>query len=372
MDIAALKKEAKSKKTPPHRLSELARFVDAGVQTAVANNPSAPPDALEYLGGHGKFMILKAVAKNPSAPNAVLERLAVHKQLSVREALLEHPQLPPKALEALALDLELKGFYFVAKQKQNLELAPKAVERLLRSSDVGRRAGVASYLKLSAAWLQQLLADPEPEVKASLTRNDAVPLAVHEDILYQADVPTRGLAIYRGAWTSTQLEPLATDPNPVIRAAVVGNRTLPLEFQIQLSRDTDVRVRASVAKRLSWLSLPKEIAQVLTNDLEPWVRAGVATNTADAQLLNTLAQDQHVTVRFCVACNWKTPTKTLEILAKDADATTFKYHHDQYGKNEEIMHLTVSARATWHLQQRKNPKIAESFSHPDIDEIFAV
>ena len=47
MDIAALKKEAKSKKTIASRLLELAKNPDPTVQYTVASNPNAPLAALE-------------------------------------------------------------------------------------------------------------------------------------------------------------------------------------------------------------------------------------------------------------------------------------------------------------------------------------
>jgi hypothetical protein len=102
MDSAALKKEAKSRKTAASRLEELARFSDASIQLAVANNLNTPATALEYLGGHGKFMILKAVAKHPNTPDSVLEKLATHKQETVLEALLERTSLPLLAVEILS------------------------------------------------------------------------------------------------------------------------------------------------------------------------------------------------------------------------------------------------------------------------------
>jgi hypothetical protein len=73
MDIAVLKKEAKSKKTLATRLLELARNADPTVQYAVSANPNAPLAALEYLSGHGKWTILKAVALNPNVSEAILE-----------------------------------------------------------------------------------------------------------------------------------------------------------------------------------------------------------------------------------------------------------------------------------------------------------
>jgi hypothetical protein len=196
MDIAALKKEAKSKKTLPARLLELAKTPDPTVQYAVANNPNTPLPALEYLSGHGKWTILKAVAHNKNVSAAILEKLAGHKQPSVVEAVALSPSTPTALLEKLSKHPEVSV----------------------------RRALLGNYSHHFTAHLYELLSQDTEDM-------------VRMDVAFRVECP------------SSVLEKLASDPYTYTRVAVAGAYNTPPKVRLLLAKDPEGAVRASTIDR---------------------------------------------------------------------------------------------------------------------------
>jgi hypothetical protein len=189
MDIAALKKEAKNKKTLPTRLLELAKNADPTVQYAVASNPNAPLLALEYLSGHGKWTILKAVAGNPNVSTAILEKLAGKTQPTVVEAVAKSTSAP-------------------------------------------------------ATLLETLTKHPELSVRLALTENQSLTPYLYELLSQDPDSQVVLWAALRVDCPASVLTKLATNVDDLIRGAVASAYNTPLEVRLELTKDPVKRVRS--------------------------------------------------------------------------------------------------------------------------------
>ncbi len=370
MDIAALKKEAKSKKTSSKRLEELARHADTSVQLAVANNPNTPSAALEYLGGHGKYTILKAVAKHPNTPDNILEKLSTHKHEAVLEALTERSSLPLAAVEALSQRLPPTRRWWLPKNFSNVIMSkPALLEKFLTDLDDRVLQSAAEYLPLSDAHFEQLLNNPKPFVRARLFQNATLMTDIHKRmrLLAHPDEMTRA-AVAQQSLSLSDIERFINDPSPHVRAAVVGQMQIS-EAQLEtLSHDPNTKVRGAVSGR--FFSTPGHLLERLSHDPEPFVRAGVARNSdSTLGVLEHLARDANEIVRFAVTCNHNAPEKVLEDLARDTSARKFKLEGDRVTKIPE-QELTIAERAAQHLQQKRYPKNAESYPQPLLTELF--
>jgi hypothetical protein len=220
MDIASLKKEAKSKKTAASRLAELARHSDTSVQLAVANNPAGLSSTLEYLGGHGKFNILKAVAKNPNTPDSVLEKLARYRQASVRITLAKRYPLTDKLIE-------------------------------------------------------QLCNDPDPDVRSTILFHYNIQIQQLEQFLLDSSPIVRGALAKRGFGGRLFALELWDDPDGYVRASALssgGKRLYDLHLT-KILNDEPI-VRASLAQ--SWgFALPRQAIEFLAQDASREVCLGL-------------------------------------------------------------------------------------------------
>ncbi len=323
MDIAALKKEAKSKKTPATRLEQLARQTDTSIQQAVAGNPSTPAAALEYLGGHGKFNILKAVAKNPNTPDAVLEKLSRHKQATVREAVAGRAVLP----ETIAL-------HFAKGDEKALKIAlfcnnhgPKVWDVLGQDPDEDVRESTAMEETISDALFEQLLSDPSPAVRSELGYNEKI--QNRRDWLGRlAKDPEpfvrKSAVVYADL---KMLERLAHDPADMVRCAVAESENLNTELARLLLKDSSEDVRTGLADNYYVLEkTPAEISLALAADASEKVRWTLAGNdTTHPEGFEVLASDANSHIRWRVAENSRTPIAVLQELTKDKDKYKFCY-----------------------------------------------
>ncbi len=342
MDIAALKKEAKSKKTTATRLLELAKTADPTVQYAVAANPNTPLAALEYLSGHGKWTILKAVAVHPNVSLAILEILAAHKQVTVCVAVAESQQAPVHFLEQLTKHPEAAVRRAVA---ANTNCTDAIFTVLSEDSAYKVRYEVASRMSCPAAVLQKLAYDPEVSVRDFVAWNSGVPTT--ELCLLATDPEARVRAStvenLRRRGEMALLQTLARDPSEEVRFAIANlfiwnnllhlgligdtsqkirerlaeHHELPLEQMLILASDSSEQVRYAIARRDD---LSKSVLEQLVKDSYVEVRRALVyakTTRVPSWLLETLATDIDETVRWQVANNGSTPKAVLNKLLQD-------------------------------------------------------
>ncbi len=318
MNIATLKKEAKSKKTLASRLLELAKLPDPTVQYAVAVNPKAPLAALEYLSGHGKWTILKAVASNPNINLEILEKLAKHKQNTVCIAVAQSIQTPAELLAQLA-----------------------------RHSDAAVRRAVTDNKNCTAAIFTKLSEDSDALVRFDVAVRDACPIAVLEKLSQDPDPLVRGAVAWNNLVPIKELRMLATDPAASVRASSVENLRQRGEINLlqTLSRDVNSEVRLEIAKLYAWIpqfhnhlvidpdekvreclaghhDLPQDQMLILAKDSSADVRKNIASRDDLGQaMFEVLLKDQNPEVRrtLAYAKATKTPAWVLEQLASDPD-----------------------------------------------------
>jgi hypothetical protein len=368
LDASLAKIIAKAKHTPAHVLENLARSSDTSVQLAVANNPNAPVSALEYLGGHGKYTILKAVAKHSNTPNEVLEKLARHKQESVREALLERIHLPVAAIEALRETLRPERRWWLPWKFSSVIMSKSALlEQFMTDPAEVVRRSVAQHIPLTDEQFEGVFNDVHPNVRANLYSNPSSTPERLERLFSHPDDMTRAALARQSLSVQEQLR-FVKDASPYVRAAIVQQMQLPEDALRQLAIDESLLVRGAVAGR--FFSTPVDLLEQLSRDPEPFVRAGVAQNSdSTVEILEHLSRDADERVRFCVACNYKTPENILEHLARDTSVTRFRLQGNNITKASD-QELTIAERASQHLQQKRYPKSAESYSHPVLEELF--
>jgi hypothetical protein len=309
VDIAALKREARHKKTPAGRLEELARHPDTGVQLAVASHPGVPAATLEYLGGHGKFTILKAVARNPSVPASVLEKLSSHRQNTVRQAVAESNTLTESLILRLARDPDEQVRFALAMRSHRYTWNTQPFfEILVQDSSALVRATAASHCRIPHL-LERFAQDAEWRVVSSALRQHALPLSTliarleaSFDALNTEDhwSLVSGI-VQRPDLSETWLERFARHPNATVRLWIVKHPRTPDHLILRLARDKDWGVLSEVARRhqlpvdLYWdyarhprvfvrLALvnnpfiPREIVEVLANDSDEQI-ASLARNS---------------------------------------------------------------------------------------------
>jgi hypothetical protein len=323
MDVAALKKEAKSKKTPATRLLELARNTDPTVQYAVAANPKAPLGALEYLSGHGKWTILKAVALNPNVSLAILEKLAAHKQNTVCVAVAQSPQTPAQLLAQLALHSDSVVRRAVT---ENKNCTDAIYTKLSQDPDSLVRFDVA-LRTTSPVVLEKLSLDPDGQVRGAVAWNRVIPNKTLHLLAGDPKASVRASTVdqLRNRGAINLVQTLARDPDSEVRLEVAKLFTWLPQFHDHLVTDPDETVRECLAEhhdlpQVSMLILAKDSSDQV-RDSSPAVRRTLAyakTTKSPAWMLEQLAIDPDENVRWQVAYVGVVSDQILKRLSQDS------------------------------------------------------
>ena len=313
MNLEALKKEAKSKKTSAVRLEELSRHPDTGVQNAVAGNENASAKTLEYLSGHGKYTILKSVAKNPNTPPAVLEKLAAHKQATVCAAAAGNPNTPMEVLEHLVTHPDPK----VRLELTGRHAGAKIYARLADDPDFEVRELLAYREYCPLPVLKKLARDPESTVRARVawggkTRELVTLLATDPDYRVRENC-VRPLHHFKEWGLLLQL---SHDPSPMVRVEIAQLEPWRDELHAHLVADPESEVREHMARRDD---LSEPVLRKLIQDPSPAVRRPLVYNKGKIPpfVLEALAQDPDENVRWQVAYNGSASKKLLERMSKE-------------------------------------------------------
>lgn len=213
MDIEALKKEARSKKTSAERLSELARHPELGVQLAVAANQQVSVETFSHLAGSGNVRVLKKLAENPATPVAVLKQLAQHSQSSVRVALCKNPHLTLELFEELSQDPDpdVRHMLVLSTQCPSQILADLA--RLDPDERVRSGTLTWNWSRLDSETLRAMAFDKSP-----LVRRSVISTLIHNKEL-------------------ELLQTLVQDHELSVRKAFFESQYIPAEIVTQLEQD---------------------------------------------------------------------------------------------------------------------------------------
>jgi hypothetical protein len=302
MDFAALKKEAKSKKTPSARLEELARVPNLGVQVAVASNPNTPGATLELLVAQGKLSVLKAVAKNPNAPLALLEGLAVHRQVTVRQTVAQWALLSERLALEMLNDPDLHTRFLLVEHSRRFAWNRRAFfERAAKDATTMVRSTVAQHCDVSAV-LEGLTVDKANSVVAESLGNHALNLDVLLDRLETTFAMLNTVEYWLHASRIVQrrdlsahwLERFAAHPNSTVRLFVARNKNTPRATILELARDHDWGVLTGTA---ALPDLPFEVYEGYARHPQKFVRLELVTNKhVPRTILETLVNDPDVGV----------------------------------------------------------------------------
>ncbi|MBU0553196.1 hypothetical protein KKF91_15140 [Myxococcota bacterium] len=249
---------ARDPKTPPTLLNQLARAPsDPQISDAIARNPNAPLTTLQgLLDGH-----TEAVLANPALPLHLLAQPnALYPLTGTRlRALARHQAALGQILgwreggwSPLRLTLAC-----VAAADEHTRWLPSA----RRPGELGRlRARLIQRGALPTALLEQLVHDPDPEVRAALASAAKAPWqfeallddpTLHERLLSNPHCPE----IY--------LDGFMEHPDPHVRRRIPEHSAARAEQLIELARDPEPEVRAAVARHRA---LPAEAARWLRYD----------------------------------------------------------------------------------------------------------
>ena len=248
------RKEAQSDATPPERLDELSRHLDAEVREAVARNRNTPAGALRRL-AESDPSLAGDVAENASLPAELLPVLVRAGGWSVLETLAR--KRDARVLEAVMGEAERR---VAARQgdepghKLDFDDAASVFEAVARHPDVTPEM-LATLVRLG----EGRSAEARRGYEEAVARHAATPPAVLERLsrtLSHADV--RQVAARHPATPAATLESLAADPDADVRAAVAKRTELSPETLLRLGKDGDEGVRTAARAnpaypRWAWL-----------------------------------------------------------------------------------------------------------------------
>lgn len=308
---SALIDQARAPHTPSWLLGQLATE-SPELALAVAANPSAPPGLLRRLASRGEPALARAVCLNPSTPAHVAYRLA--------EQFVADFAATPRGTSLFSAWPGVEVRVPRAPILRALLGSPEAPAYWVRQAAEhpypGVRAALAGRADLTPELLGRFLTDPDPRVRAAA-------VSAHPEA------------------PPSELARLAQDLWPRVRVAVARSPTTPDAARVLLARDADWAVLVAVSEcpqtppeALSVLgcqgefgallvaqhpSMTPEALAPLVHHAAAEVRRYAATSHAlrDPTLAAALAGDLDPTVRAEVASNAATPESVLARLVRD-------------------------------------------------------
>lgn len=345
-DVAVRRACAAAWSVPTDLLDDLSRDVDVSVRATVARNHNSGADALARLADDQDVSVRAAVAdlwdratrwSDRDVPGlqfdaAKLSRLALVRNAQVRRGVAQSPRLPSQQVARLAMDPieEVRRAAADAIETRG-DLVTRDLTKLAHSADDKVRLAVAAHLwnHPNRDLLLHLAADANPNVRARIVHNSAVPPEALAELADDAEPRVRKAVLEkllspRTTLTPQAFEALAHVDNTSIRECVAKMPDTPAEVLVRLADDPMEAVRKAAAegmlssnpyvrdREFSSAALA-ELAQVRNVD----VRAVVARHHAtDAETLEALSNDTHDSVREAVATNIG---PSAVILAEDPD-----------------------------------------------------
>lgn len=238
----------------------------------------------------------------------------------VLDGLAANPALPAGLVRRLVH--YRRGFGHVA---QRDDLTPDTVEEILASGNHWLLHSLALNHQLPNAVRMRLAADADPDIRAALVigAHDA-PRELYEQLLDDPDPQVRGYLAERDDVPADLLARLAGDPDPKVRATLARWWTqAPDTVRRVLLTDPIDEVRAAACStyyaRLPHPVPPPDLVAGLLAD--PITRAGAVRHTAlTPKLAAQLAGDPDYQVRRQVAEHPQLPPPVRDLLAEDPSA----------------------------------------------------
>lgn len=273
-------------------VEERARSHDWTVRQRTASDPYLPPELFDVLVGDSDDDVRQALAGNPALPAPVAERMAADSDYDVRCALVRNPATTGEALVRLCAE----------------EDDSDVLKALSHRADLPEQA------------LRALAGQPDDQARLVAARHLAAP----EDLL----------------------EKLCRDRDWEVRQAAAANPRTPLVALVDLvQREHDGDVLGALHARDP---LEPRLVEVLArSDVVEAREVAARAEHASPEILASLAQDDHVDVRRCVARNPQLPAgRALCALGADSDERVARIaqEHPAY---EEARANALRRRIVW-------------------------
>ncbi len=297
----------------------------------VAGHINLGTEIMTWFLSQTDFKIRLALVGNPSLPVALLEKLALDDDRDVRQAVAYHPSTSETMLSALATDSDSAVRIAVAQRGVAHEILcwddDDAVLDCVEAKYLTLRRKLETRTPLEPVELGALLSSQIPFVMQHLPKTVKLPNI--EMYLNHEVWQVRLAAAQNIHCTVLQLEQLLSDPDRDVRAQIAKHNNVTPEMLTVLMQDTDILVRrtalshprlepslrgiaqrlildeslrSSKLNRIFALSLSTRISELgkrkNANSLEWRERLAVANNPSTPQpILEQLSQDAHRTVR---------------------------------------------------------------------------
>ncbi|MGW1033548.1 hypothetical protein ACWD4Z_15300 [Streptomyces antibioticus] len=133
-----------------------------------------PEEAWRRLDDDPELAVRRAAARRPDTPPHVLERLVrAHGDVfHIRPLHVDHPNFPRHLLRTFTDELTPNARYLAL---QDPELPVPDLQRLATAAEPFIRRGVARHPNITAALLEDLLSDPDPQVTDEAAANTTLP-----------------------------------------------------------------------------------------------------------------------------------------------------------------------------------------------------
>lgn len=194
--------------------------------------PSSPTLMRRLASSSEPRLLRDAACQNITAP-ATLSMLAQPRSVAVAAAVAANPNTRPAALAHLAATAD--DPLVLQPAAANPNTPQRILHHLARTAGQKTRSRLAANPRTHRRTLRILAADPAPAVRAAAARS---PRTAH------VPAPRSGSVA-----AATLLDGLAFDPDPTVRQAAAGNARASLRVLQILARDTDPRVRRTLAER---------------------------------------------------------------------------------------------------------------------------
>ncbi|ADI03171.1 hypothetical protein SBI_00050 [Streptomyces bingchenggensis BCW-1] len=247
--------------TTPDVAARLAAHPHAEVRRAVASNEATPPAALVALvTGEGlpaaRHCLVCDREETPFIhdpqclrpdcdllPGASCDGSHESTVHAMREAALRNPATPVEAVVGF-VDYPSMQLRWALAARQ--DLPQQACARLASDPTPGVRADVAENPAIDDALIRALAGDRDPDVRRRLAHHPRVPLDVLTHLARTTKIGATLLPRI-AASSPTEVEELATSPDPATRMLVAQRRDLPPEIRDRLADDPDAKVVKALA-----------------------------------------------------------------------------------------------------------------------------
>jgi hypothetical protein len=196
------------------------------------------------------------------------------------------------------------------------EIANGADNATQTAADTPQTPGAIESSSVAQQNIYRMENDPNPEVRASLARDEKLPHDVAMKLAQDPSEKVRATLARNKDITGDVFSKLAEDSAPKVRAALTWNKNVPHDLLEQLAHDPSDIVRTNIARNDD---SPQDILGQLVNDPSYKVRISLASNSNLApETTDQLAQDTDEAVRQSLASNLHTPLPVLDQLLRDS------------------------------------------------------